>query len=118
MAEPILNQTEDFPARFFAFFPDLQPQNQYGGEIERNSNASPDSLQTTPSLLITVALLCFGLSPTAKPAPPPAPDGGYPSGNTAEGVNALHDVSTTVGINNFTMGANALTHEILPANIT
>jgi len=69
-------------------------------------------LKTTPPFLITLALLCFGLSPTAKALlPPPAPDGGYPGGNTAEGVNALHDVNTAVGINNTAVGANALTHD-------
>ena len=69
-------------------------------------------LKTTPPLLITLALLCFGLSPTAKALlPAPAPDGGYPGGNTAEGVNALHDVNTAVGINNTAVGANALTHD-------
>ena len=65
-----------------------------------------------PSVLITFSLVCFGLSPTAKallPAPPP--DGGYPGGNTAEGVNALHDVNTAVGINNTAVGSNALTHD-------
>ena len=65
-----------------------------------------------PSVLITFALICFGLSPTAKALlPPPAPDGGYPGGNTAEGINALHDVNTAVGINNTAVGANALTHD-------
>jgi trimeric autotransporter adhesin len=65
----------------------------------------------TLPLLITLALLCFGLSPTAKALlPPPAPDGGYPGGNTAEGINALHDVNTALGINNTAVGANALTH--------
>jgi hypothetical protein len=60
-------------------------------------------------VLVPLALVCFGLSPTAKallPAPPP--DGGYPGGNTAEGNNALHDVNTAVGINNTAVGANAL----------
>ena len=31
-----------------------------------------------------VALVCFGLLPTTQ-AVSPAPDGGYPGGNTAEG---------------------------------
>ena len=62
--------------------------------------------------LLLIPLLCFGLSPTAKALlPAPAPDGGYPGGNTAEGVNALHDVNTAVGINNTAVGANALTHD-------
>ena len=69
-------------------------------------------LKTTPPLLVTVALLCFGLSPTAKALlPAPSPDGGYPGGNTAEGINALHDVNTAVGINNTAVGLNALTHD-------
>src|SRR6266403_311572 len=67
---------------------------------------------TTPSLLVTLSLVCFGLSPTAKALlPAPSPDGGYPGGNTAEGINALHDVNTAVGINNTAVGANAITHD-------
>src|SRR6266567_8278209 len=62
-------------------------------------------------LLVTLALVCFGLSPTAKALlPAPSPDGGYPGGNTAEGINALHDVNPAVGLNNTAVGANALTH--------
>src|SRR6266550_1785245 len=65
-----------------------------------------------PPVLITFALVCFGLSPTAKALlPPPSPDGSYPGGNTAEGINALHDVNTAVGINNTAVGANALTND-------
>jgi hypothetical protein len=66
----------------------------------------------TLPLLIAVSFAYFGLSPTAKAVlPPPVPDGGYPGANTAEGVNALHDVNTAVGINNTAVGANALTHD-------
>jgi hypothetical protein len=62
--------------------------------------------------LLLIPLVCFGLSPTAKALlPPPAPDGGYPGGNTAEGINALHDVNTAVGINNTAVGLNALTND-------
>src|SRR4029079_13834292 len=46
------------------------------------------TLKTTPSLLITLAFLCFGILPTAQ-AVVPAPDGGYPGQNTAEGQSAL-----------------------------
>jgi trimeric autotransporter adhesin len=63
-------------------------------------------------VLVPLALLCFGLLPTAKALlPAPSPDGGYPGGNTAEGDNALHDVNTAVGINNTAVGANALTND-------
>jgi hypothetical protein len=61
------------------------------------------------SVLIIFALVCFGLSPMAKAVlPAPSPDGSYPGANTAEGINALHDVNTAVGINNTALGANAL----------
>jgi hypothetical protein len=64
-------------------------------------------LKTTPLLLTTLALLCFGLSPTAKALlPPPAPDGGYPGANTAEGTDALFSLSS--GIANTAVGLNAL----------
>jgi hypothetical protein len=45
-----------------------------------------------------LALACFTLSPTAR-AVVPAPDGGYPGGNTAEGQNAL--LSLTSGGYNY-----------------
>jgi trimeric autotransporter adhesin len=65
-----------------------------------------------PPVLITLALICFELSPTAKALlPPPSPDGGYPGGNTAEGINALHNVNTAMGINNTAVGLNALTND-------
>ncbi len=38
-------------------------------------------------------LACFALSPTAQ-AVVPAPDGGYPVGNTVEGQNALLSLTT------------------------
>ena len=64
------------------------------------------------SVLIAFSLVCFGLLPTGKALlPPPVPDGGYPGGNTAEGINALQDVNTAVGINNTAVGANALAHD-------
>ena len=50
--------------------------------------------------------------------PAPAPDGGYPGGNTAEGINALHDVNTAVGINNTAVGANSSFITILPVIVT
>ena len=54
----------------------------------------PIRLKTTaPPLLIILALLCFGLLPGAQ-AVVPAPDGGYPGGNTAEGQTALLSLTT------------------------
>ena len=43
--------------------------------------------------LIPLVLACFALSPIAQ-AVSPAPDGGYPGGNTAEGQNALFSLTT------------------------
>src|SRR5438477_11348084 len=54
-----------------------------------------------------LALGCFALSPAARAVlPPPAPDGGYPGDNTAEGTYALF--SLTTGINNTAIGTLAL----------
>jgi len=58
-------------------------------------------------LLIPLVLACFGLSPTAQ-AVIPAPDGGYPSFNTAEGASAL--LSLTTGSENTAIGSAALNH--------
>jgi uncharacterized coiled-coil protein SlyX len=67
-----------------------------------NSHNHPKS---TISLCITFALVCFGLLPIAH-AVSPAPDGGYPGGNTAEGDNALF--SQISGLYNTAVGLNAL----------
>src|SRR6202023_167775 len=80
-------------------------------------------------LLIALALCCFGLSPAPKAfGVTPAPDGGYPGGNTAEGDNALFNLTTgtyntangvqalfsdTTGVKNTANGAFAL-----PSNTT
>ena len=54
---------------------------------------------------ITLTLACSVLVPTMK-AVTPAPDGGYPGGNTAEGTNALF--SLTTGQKNTAVGFDAL----------
>ena len=63
-----------------------------------------------PPVLITFALVCFGLSPRAQAVVPP-PDGGYPNGNTAEGQNALLNLTsggynTAVGF--LSLGTNSI----------
>jgi hypothetical protein len=62
-------------------------------------------LKTTPPLLITLALLCFGLLPKAEAVNPPPP-GGYPNFTTAAGYNALQ--SLTSGAANTAIGNFAL----------
>jgi hypothetical protein len=58
-------------------------------------------------LLTVLAILWFALSPTPKAfGVTPAPDGGYPNNNTAEGTNALK--SLTTGTDNTAMGFQAL----------
>src|SRR5258707_6420933 len=44
-------------------------------------------------LLIALVFACFALLSTAQ-AVSPAPDGGYPGGNTAEGKNALFSLTS------------------------
>jgi len=60
---------------------------------------------TVARLLIPLVFACFALLPTAQ-AVLPAPDGGYPGGNTAEGTNALF--SSTSGVYNTAIGLSAL----------
>src|SRR5262245_53458662 len=63
-------------------------------------------VKTTASLfLTTVCLLCLWLLPKAQ-AISPAPDGGYPNFNTAEGQNAL--LRLTTGANNTAVGRSSL----------
>ena len=70
-----------------------------------------DSIHRSPSrlalLLIPFVFACFALSPTTRALlPPPAPDGGYPGFTTAEGQNALFNL--TSGVGNTAVGATAL----------
>ena len=60
---------------------------------------------TRAFLLISLVSACFALPPAAQ-AVIPAPDGGYPGGNTAEGEAALF--SLTTGTSNTAIGNNAL----------
>src|SRR5256885_16883140 len=65
-------------------------------------------------LLVSLTLVCFALSPTARAVLPP-PDGGYPNQNTAEGEDALFSLIT--GSSNTAIGYQAL-HRKTPANTT
>jgi hypothetical protein len=56
--------------------------------------------------LIPLALAWFALAPTAQAQLSPAPDGGYPNDNTAEGTDALF--SLTTGSDNTAIGFDAL----------
>jgi hypothetical protein len=54
---------------------------------------SQDMKTSIPPVLITFALVCFTLVQNTR-AVIPAPDGGYPGGNTAEGQNTLLSLTT------------------------
>ena len=54
---------------------------------------------------VLVGISCLQLLPHAQ-AVTPAPDGGYPNFNTAEGQNALQDLTT--GAANTALGAFSL----------
>ena len=56
---------------------------------------------------ILIGIVCIGLLPGVR-AVVPVPDGGYPGANTAEGTNAL--LNLTCGINNTAVGKDALLH--------
>ena len=61
--------------------------------------------KSTPLSAIALVLACFALSPEAHAIVPP-PDGGYPNFTTAEGQNALKDLTT--GAANTALGAYSL----------
>src|SRR3954469_14099762 len=81
--------------------------NTAGKRKEISMNPLIGLKRTVPRLLVVIALFCSGLLPTAKALlPPPAPDGGYPGGNTAEGRDAL--LNLTTGVWNTATGYQAL----------
>jgi hypothetical protein len=62
-------------------------------------------------LFVAFTLICFALSPAAH-AVVPAPDGGYPGANTAEGLDALLNLNVNLGIHNTGIGRQALLSNI------
>src|SRR5262245_30525984 len=69
------------------------------------TNPMGRSLFQPSVLLIPLAFVCFAVLPTAQGVVP-APDGGYPGANTAEGDGALQ--SLTSGVSNTAIGFDAL----------
>ena len=68
-----------------------------------------------PQFLIALLIACLGVSQNAQ-AVSPAPDGGYPNGDTAEGTDALF--SLTTGSENTAIGASALFLNTIGGNNT
>jgi Chaperone of endosialidase len=84
----------------------LKSQNQTAKKRKATSmNPLAQLKKTTAFCLVVFALACFAFSPEAQ-ALKPAPDGGYPNHNTAEGDNAL--LSLTTGEANTAVGFDAL----------
>jgi len=85
---------------------DPQRENQLSGEKKgKTMNTSVPDKTRLVSLLVACVVTCLGLSPGAQ-AVVPAPDGGYPGGNTAEGQAAL--LSLTSGTFNTAVGFASL----------
>jgi hypothetical protein len=62
-------------------------------------------IQLRKATRLFIVVVCFGFSPAVWAVSPP-PDGGYPGDNTAEGDNALFNLTT--GIDNTATGSDAL----------
>jgi Chaperone of endosialidase len=80
-----------------------------------NSNPVNRSFLRRALILIPFVLMCIALLPKAG-AVTPAPDGGYPGSNTAEGDNALQ--SLTSGVSNTAVGFDALFSDTAGSNNT
>jgi len=71
----------------------------------KDDNSTNQKFNERALVFVALMLACFGLSQTAQ-AVTPAPDGGYPDFNTAEGDDALF--SLTTGVGNAAIGTEAL----------
>jgi trimeric autotransporter adhesin len=71
----------------------------------RSTNCIHCSLRCSALLFVSLLIGCLAILPMAQ-AVTPAPDGGYSNGNTAEGTNALFNL--TSGATNTGIGVNAL----------
>src|SRR5438874_4257771 len=83
----------------------MNPSIQFKMTVPTITNSIGRSPLRLAFLLIPLVLGCFGLSPAVR-AVSPAPDGGYPDFNTAEGDDALF--SLTTGVGNAAIGTEAL----------
>jgi hypothetical protein len=81
----------------------------------KSGNSTNHKFGERALLLVALVLICFGLSPTAQ-AVVPAPDGGYPNNNTAEGDSAL--LSLTTGASNTAIGFAALASDLVGSDNT
>jgi hypothetical protein len=78
------------------------------GKGKNTMNRPTQHKMTAPSVrkfVVALSFVCLALAPIVQ-AVVPAPDGGYPGQNTAEGDDALF--SLTTGVNNSAIGFDAL----------
>jgi len=68
--------------------------NQPGKKKYSIMNKSIQSKRFAAFIVSAIAVACFGLLPPNAFGVVPAPDGGYPAGNTAEGQSALFSLTT------------------------
>jgi uncharacterized coiled-coil protein SlyX len=80
----------------------METKNMTTSQLRNSVNRSP---LRRGFLLISLMLACFALAPVAQ-AVVPAPDGGYPGLNTAEGTGALQSLAN--GVWNTAIGFDAL----------
>src|SRR6476660_1408542 len=114
------NQTESKPHsmnNLIEFKPTI-PRNSTHGLPHKEQLPRAQALQLIRGFLLIALLLAWFALASAPDAfgVVPAPDGGYPGGNTAEGDNALF--SLTTGTGNTAIGSNALLHNTTGRNNT